>query len=80
MAGVQIFLKTMRADASVAVEVVDTIPKIEEKDKYTSKRIWRIKRSPKWLSLLIVPLITFGYYIYPKSNEGKNFECFFFRP
>ncbi|HYI79225.1 MAG TPA: hypothetical protein VEW65_16505 [Chryseolinea sp.] len=67
-------LKSMNADATDTVEVADAIPKIEDNDNYASKRTQRIKLSPKWMSLLIAPIIILGYYIYLKSHERKNFE------
>jgi hypothetical protein len=65
-------LKSKRTDATT-VEVVGTIPKIEENGNYASNTTRR-KFSPVWMSLLIAPLVIFGYYIYPKSDEGRNFE------
>jgi hypothetical protein len=67
-------LKSKRTDATNLGEVVDTIPNIEEDDNQASTRIPKIKLSPIWMSLLIVPLVIVGYYIYPKSDEGRNFE------
>lgn len=66
-------LKGGSTDGTSAAEVVDEIPKNEKKDHFLSNR--RLKFSPMWTILLIAPLlIIFGYYLYQKTNGGKNFE------
>lgn len=66
-------LKSERTEVTAEAEVADEIPKAEEKVDHGSGR--RIKVSPIGLALLIVPLIIIpGYFIFKKSNEGKNFE------
>jgi hypothetical protein len=67
-------LKGESNGAAGTVEVVDTVPEIEEVDNNAGKRKGRIKLSHKWMWLLIASVIILGYYIYIDSNKGKNFE------
>lgn len=66
--------KGLSNGAADTAEVVETVPEIDGIDYNAAKRRGRIKLSNKWMWLLMAPVIIVGYYIYPDSNKGKNFE------
>jgi hypothetical protein len=56
---------TETAGASEKTEVIKTVVPGKRQSRRTLL---------KWTALLIVPVFIFGYYIYPKQSQGKNFE------